>query len=574
MELIAVSIGKARTFQIGGEPVTTAYLKSPVVGPCSIDGNGLDGNETAVHPDPVYAIAEEHYAYWAARLGVSPGQWPHGYFAENLTIRGLCERDLHVGDIVQIGSQLRLVVAGPRIPCFKLAWRMEQPGNFVRDFANSGRTGVYFGVLEPGVVVAGDPVRVLHRESNNPTVYEIAACTRGETSTTAEELERILALPSLSKTSQLLLSGTYYRLVDAPDLDRHWDDWRPFVIDDLVDETDSVRSYLLRPVDAGPLPRFAAGQFVPVRFRTTSGDEFVRPWSLSTYSRRPTVYRISVKREGRRGASEALHASLGRGDIVELRPPTGNFNLDRARVMPVVLLAAGIGITPLLAMLSAHLDRGPSAAPIRLFHGVRSPDAHPFREEIEALASRHSNVRAEFFYSRAGKYEIKAPHRAGRLDAAQLLEALRDLSIEFVGRSICVPWYEADYYLCGPQSFCENIGRALISKGAAPERVRAESFVIDTRPRFGTQLDQAQIVLRKSGRSIMWRSDSGTILEAVRDIGLELPSSCRTGFCHTCACRVIEGTVQYRYAPASAPRTGYALPCCASPGSAVLVLDA
>jgi MOSC domain-containing protein YiiM len=303
MELIAVSVGKARTVEIGGEPVETAYLKSPLEGSCSIGPNGLDGNETAVHPDPVYAIAEEHYAYWADRLGVSPSQWPHGYFAENLTIRGLSERDLHVGDIVQIGSQLRLIVAGPRIPCFKVAWRMERPDSFVRDFASSGNTGVYFGVLEPGTVVAGDSVRVIHRESDNPTVYDIGACTRGETSVTAEELKRILAVPSLSKTSALLLSGAYYRLLDAPDLDRHWAGWRPFVIDDMVDETDSVRSFVLRPVDAGLLPRFAAGQFVPVRFRTTSGEEFVRPWSLSTYSRSPTTYRISVKREDRPGAS-------------------------------------------------------------------------------------------------------------------------------------------------------------------------------------------------------------------------------------------------------------------------------
>jgi hypothetical protein len=70
--------------------------------------------------------------------------------------------------------------------------------------------------------------------------------------TCRRELERILALPSLSKTSALLLSGAYYRLLDAPDLDRHWADWRPFVVDDLVDETDSVRSFVLRPVDAGP----------------------------------------------------------------------------------------------------------------------------------------------------------------------------------------------------------------------------------------------------------------------------------------------------------------------------------
>lgn len=575
MELIAISIGKARAVKIGGEQVETAYLKSPVNGPCLIGANGVDGNETAVHPDPVYAIAEEHYSYWADRLSVEPGQWPYGYFAENLTIRGLSERTLRVGDIVQIGPQLQLIVAGPRIPCFKVAWRMGRPDSFVRDFASSGCTGVYFGVLEPGAVMAGDSVQVLHRASDNPTVYEIGAYTRGERSVTAEELERILALPSLSKTSALLLSGAYYRLLDTPDLDRHWEDWRSFIIEDLVDETESVRSFVLCPADAGPLPRFAAGQFVPARFQTKSGEEFVRPWSLSAYARAPTRYQISVKREDRGGASAALHASLRKGDLIELRPPAGDFNLDRSRVMPVVLIAAGIGITPLIAMLEAHLDRGPLAAPLRLFHCVRTPRAHPFRGKIEALAARHPHVRAEFFYSRAGEREVRAPHHGRRLDAARLLERIGGLSIEFAGKSIPVPWYEVDYYLCGPQSFCEDIGRALISKGAGPERVHTETFVVNARHGFGPQVDQAEIIFRRSGKSMMWcSSEACTILEAARAIGIELPFSCRSGFCQTCACRVIEGTVQYTYAPASMPRASHALLCCARPGSAVLVLDA
>ena len=575
MELIAVSVGKTRTVKIGGEQVETAYLKSPVNRLCSIGANGVDGNETAVHPDPVYAIAEEHYAYWAERLGAEPGHWQPGYFAENLTIRGLSEHALHVGDIVQIGPRLRLIVAGPRIPCFKVAWRMERPNSFVQEFASSGNTGVYFGVLEPGAVKACDSVRVIHRERGNPTVYEIGAYTRGERAVTAEELERIIALPSLSETAALLLSGAYYRLLDAPDLDHHWAEWRPFVIEEMVEETESVRSFVLRPADAGPLPRFAAGQFVPVRFRTKSGQGFIRPWSLSAYARRPTTYRISVKREDRGGASAALHASLGKGDIIELRPPTGDFNLDRTRVMPVVLVGAGIGITPLLAMLEAHLDRGLLAAPIRLFHCVRSPSAHPFRKEIEALDGRHPNVRVEFFYSRASEHEVFVPHHGGRLDAARLLERIRDLSIEFAGKSIPVPWYEVEYYLCGPQSFCEDIGRALISKGAGSERVHTETFVVDARRGFGPEVDQAEIVFRKSGKSMLWHSkESCTILEAAQSIGIELPSSCRIGFCQTCACRVIEGTVQYKFAPAGMPRPSFALLCCASPGSAVLVLDA
>jgi ferredoxin-NADP reductase/MOSC domain-containing protein YiiM len=574
MHLTAINVGKARSVEISGAPVETAYLKSQVHGPCAIGPAGLEGNETAVHPDPVYAIAEEHYSYWAGRLGVPVADWPPGYFAENLTIRGLSERELHVGDILQVGSQVRLIVAGPRIPCFKVAWRMQRPDAFVRDFAASGNTGVYFGVLDAGTVAAGDGVRLVHCEPANPTIYELGALTRGETAVSAHELERILALPSLSKTAALLLSGAYYLLLDAPDAARHWDGWRAFVIETTQDETSGVRSFMLRPADADPLPRFAAGQFLPVRFITKSGREFVRPWSLSAYAREPSTYRISVKREERLGASAALHA-LEAGALVELRPPMGDFTLDRTRVMPVVLAAAGIGITPLIAMLHAHLDRGPAAAPMRLFHCARTPAEQPFRGHLEALAREHANLRAKFFYSRTDAAQIRPPHESGRLTPFRLLDSIRDLAVEFAGKSIPVPWYEVDYYLCGPPSFCEALSRALIAKGAGPERIHVESFVLDARPTFGPQLEETEIIFQKSGKSIAWRSsDPCTLLGAAARLGLELPSSCRAGFCQTCACRVLEGRVQYRHAPLAEPRAAYALACCARPGSAVLVLDA
>ena len=148
--------------------------------PASSTTAGPAGNETAVHPDTVYAIAQEHYAYWAQQLGREGGDWPWGYFAENLTIQGLQERALHVGDELLVGSELRLIVTGPRIPCFKVAWRMQRPQSFVREFAASGRTGVYFAVLHPGTVAPADAVHVIKQQSSNPTVHELGAIVRGE----------------------------------------------------------------------------------------------------------------------------------------------------------------------------------------------------------------------------------------------------------------------------------------------------------------------------------------------------------------------------------------------------------
>src|SRR5690349_9967148 len=144
MQLNGMAVGKTRTIEMRSAQVPTAYLKTTVLGRCYVHEGGLDGNETAVHPDAVYAIASEHYDYWADKLGADRAQWLPGHFAENLTISGLDESVLRIGDVLTVGSDVELVVAGPRIPCFKLAWRMNQADSYIREFGLSGHSGVYF----------------------------------------------------------------------------------------------------------------------------------------------------------------------------------------------------------------------------------------------------------------------------------------------------------------------------------------------------------------------------------------------------------------------------------------------
>ncbi|MBS0418407.1 MAG: MOSC domain-containing protein [Proteobacteria bacterium] len=574
MHLVAVCTGKTRAVEIQGSTVQTAYLKAQVRGPCRIGLAGPEGNETAVHPDTVYAIALEHYDYWTQRLGSHISQSGYGYFAENLTIAGLDEQALHVGDVLLIGSTVRLIVTGPRIPCFKVAWRMQQPQAFVRDFAESGRTGVYFAVLQPGMIEAGDTVEVIHRESANPTVATLGAVARGAVEITTAALARLLALPCLSKTAALLLGGIYYRLLDQPDHTRHWDGWRDFVVLDVKDETDTVKSFELAPADAKPLPRFAAGQYVTLQFADRTGQEFVRPWSLSSYSREPESFRITVKRE--QHASAALHAAIHKGATVKLRPPNGQFKLDRSRVMPVVLVAAGIGVTPLLSMARAHLDRGPGTAPLRLFHCVRNGAAHPLRTEIAELQSSHTGFKARFYYSQPRPEDAQTPHEAGRLTAERLIAAVADLQIEFAGKMIPVPWYEIDMYLCGPTPFLEQMHADLIQRGARPERLKMEYFMPHARPQRGQSgIPQATVRFARSGTQTSWRqSENSTLLQLGGALGLDLPFSCRSGYCGSCQCRIVEGEVRYEYAPLYDAPPAHALLCCARPASPVLILDA
>jgi len=576
MHLVAVCTGKTRVVDIQGSSVRTAYLKTPVRGPCFIGREGPEGNETAVHPDTVYAIASEHYDYWAQRLGSDISEPGYGYFAENLTIAGLDERELHVGDVLRVGPEVQLVVTGPRIPCFKVAWRIQQPPSFVREFAESGRSGVYFAVLTAGRVEAGDTVEIIQEEVTNPTVSTLGEVARGASKITMDALSRVLALPYLSKTVALLLGAIYYRLMDEPDHARRWEGWRTFVVLDVADETDVIKSFELVPADGGPLPRFAAGQFVAIRFHDNAGREFVRPWSLSSYASEPKSFRITVKREDRGGASAALHAAVHKGTTVELRPPTGQFKLDRSRVMPVVLVGAGIGVTPLLSMVRAHLDRGGGAAPVRLLYCVRNGAAHALRAEIAALQDRHALFNAQVYYSQPAPEDDQAPHLKGRLTADKLIEALADLQIEFAGKTIPVPWYEADLYLCGPTSFLEQLQAGLIQRGAQRERLKTERFTThgDREPE-DSAISQAAVRFDRSGTGALWRSiDNQTLLELGRSLGLDLPFSCRSGYCGSCQCRIVQGEARYEYAPLYDVPPGHVLLCCARPAGPDLILDA
>ena len=127
MKLLNFCIGQIQTVQIGNEPVLTAHIKAPVAEPWLITDGGAEGDERAIHPDKIYAYSREGYDYWGNYLGVTPTRWPDGFFGENITLDKLDENELRVGDVLELGDEVRLVVAGARTPCAKLAWRLAHP---------------------------------------------------------------------------------------------------------------------------------------------------------------------------------------------------------------------------------------------------------------------------------------------------------------------------------------------------------------------------------------------------------------------------------------------------------------
>lgn len=204
--VLSINVGQPRTVQYDGAPVRTGIFKDPVKGPVRLTRLGFEGDGQAdrrVHGGPTraaYFYPHEHYAHWEPRLGGGP--LPMGQFGENVTTLGLLESHVHMGDVYVVGAA-RVRIAAPRGPCFKLGIRTGDP-TIVGPFLASGRLGFYVGVLEEGMVEAGDPIILIHRDAPSATFAELIAALFFE-GTPDEVIERVLASPAVTPDQKLRL---------------------------------------------------------------------------------------------------------------------------------------------------------------------------------------------------------------------------------------------------------------------------------------------------------------------------------------------------------------------------------
>jgi len=558
MTLLSVSAGRLHAIQIGSEIVTTGHIKEVQPEPWIITGEGVAGDRRAVHPDTLYAFSREAYRHWGAQLGVDPARWPDGFFGENLTFDTLDERDLRVGDIFSLGEEVRLFVAGARNPCLKLSWRLGQPPSFQTLFAKSRHAGVYFGVEAGGQVRPGDRLERIHHDPAMPSVADVSDFLIDREPPPLEPLERLLAYPRLSGSNRMLLGGKRDAAERAMDLvEGRWPGWRDFTVQEVVDEAEEIRSVHLAPVDGGPLPRAKPGQFVTVEL-DDAGETVRRSWSLSAFAFKPQTYRITVRRQEGRG-SRRLHA-LNPGDRVRLSAPAGDFTLDMGSYRPLVLVAAGIGITPLKAMLDAHLSRQ-DPPPVTLLYAGRTPAALAFREELEALAAARPDVSLTLLYSRADHPGALA----GRITPERVIAALADLSIVVSGHCHRLPWFEAVIHVCGPGTLCEQLKDGLVARGANANHVLFEHFGATVAP---SALAAAAVTFGASGISADWTIERNlSLLELAEAQGIAISNSCRSGTCLTCRSRILSGESTADLGD------GTFLPCIARPKSPQMVVD-
>ncbi|WP_430474574.1 pyridoxamine 5'-phosphate oxidase family protein [Thalassospira lucentensis] len=342
--------------------------------------------------------------------------------------------------------------------------------------------------------------------------------------------------------------------------------WRPFRIARITNENHLIKSFHLEPVDQnGTLP-FRAGQHLPIRVKIGSSDKpVIRTYTLSS-APSDDHYRISVKREG--AVSSHLHDMLGVGDVIEARAPAGDFFLDLNAKRPLVLMAGGIGITPMISMMRQVVYEGlrtRNFRPIWLFYAARTLKDRAFDDEIvELVKAAQGNIRIIRVLGNADGATPRKDYEASGFIDMNLLRAI-------------LPFDDFDFYLCGPPPFMQGIYDGLHGLNIANNRIHAEAFGPASLTRSPDAFDDlpelppasskpVKVEFAQSDRFAVWQPDADkTLLELAEDIGLAPEASCRGGNCGTCRTKITQGRVTYKNRPGAAVGDDEALMCCAIP---------
>ena len=394
----AVSIAIPSWVEIHGRPVHTSIVRDPAPGAVRFVVGGPEGNRTAVHTEDVLAMISENYDYWARELGVARSLWPDAYWGENLTISGLREHQLRIGDRLAIGTSAIFEVTSPRIPCFKLSWRLSQPDSFLSRLTESGLTGFYLRVRSTGEVMAGDSVVLESPYPENITVADLSRLLH-DPSADVERLRHALLTPGLGHQARGMISQRIVHLTDGLRVRRgRWVGWRRFRVTGSIMETPEVRSFILQPADTVPIAEYRAGQFLLIRLRTSDGRLISRPWSLSDYEEGGRSYRLTIRHSPGGQGSHHMHTGIRVGDEIEARSPAGAFVLDRSTIFRVTLISAGIGITPLVSMLKAHATRT-DLTPLAWIHSARNGSAYALRGDVDRVMQAKPTFRSMTLYT-------------------------------------------------------------------------------------------------------------------------------------------------------------------------------
>ena len=572
--LVSLNVGMPQDVAWNGRTVRTGVWKDPVKGRRRVRRLNIDGDgqgDVAGHGGEQRAVLVyqlESYRHWQDFFGLH--DLDLGAFGENFTVDGLSDSEVCIGDRFRVG-QAEFEVTQPRVTCFRVGMRLGQP-QLPALLVSHHRPGFYMRVLTEGEVGPGDEIVPLSQGRHRLTVSAVDALLYlPDPDPTA--LRRAVDLPALSPgwrasfraMLETARSGTRSPggvPIGGPPA---WVGFRRLRVEDAVEESATVSSYYLGAEDAGPLPAATPGQYLTLRVPGAGDPPPVRTYSLSAST--PTAthgsrYRISIKRETAGGVSSYLHDHLGPGDVVEAAAPRGSFVLEDGPG-PVLLISAGIGITPVLAMLHELVEQH-SARAVWWLHTTHDADTYVFAQEAGELIASLPSGQSHVFFT-AGVEPLPSGVKAGRLNA----DAIMQLDVPD----------GAVAYLCGPPPFMHQVTAALTEAGVDPGNIHTERFgardainpgVVGAPVPPAHQPPEplgtgAAITFARTGLTVRWSDRYATLLELAEACDVPTQWSCRTGVCHTCVTAVLSGSTVYTVEPLERPGPDETLLCSCRP---------
>ena len=575
--IISINVGLPRDVEWQGRVAHTAIWKRPVVGRVmarrlNIDGDGqgdLQGHGGEHRAVMVYQI--DSYRYWERYL--QRNDFEYGQFGENLTVDGMADDEVCIGDRYKIGGAV-FEVTQPRVTCYRLGIRMNHP-QMPTLVVSHKRPGFYFRVIEEGEIGAGDEILRVSQDHEKITVAELDALLYlpGHP---RDQLQRSLLIPALSagwkKSLQALTLADEQAgnvgLAPSSAPPPSWPGFRAMRVVSMQPEGKDVRSFVFESEDRSALPTFLPGQhlvfIIPLGENSAAT---LRSYSISGPTGEGT-YRVSIKRAAGAG-SQFFHDRLLTGDRLQVSAPRGDFTLA-SNINPAVFLSAGIGVTPVLSMLHA-LAGTAHEREVWWCYGARNGTEHPFAEEVKGLLARLPNSHSLIAYSKPQEGDVVGRDYdvAGHLT----LSILKELALP----------QSAEFYLCGPAALLESLTTELKSWGIPQSRLHMETFGPGAsltpgiasvpskapHPPTGAAGTGPSVSFTRSGLTVPWDSRFASLLEFAEACDTPVKWSCRVGVCHNCESGLIDGTVAYDPEPLERPAKGNVLICCATPLTAV-----
>ncbi|BBZ41677.1 MOSC and FAD-binding oxidoreductase domain-containing protein [Mycobacterium conspicuum] len=566
--LLSVNVGLPKDVDWRGRTVHTGIWKTPVDGPVMARRLNLDGDgqgDLAGHGGEQRAVMvyqTESYDFWKSYL--SRDDLEPGHFGENFTVTGLADADVCIGDRYRIGDA-EFEVTQPRVTCYRVGLRLNEPA-MPNLLVAHHRPGFYFRVITEGRVRAGDDIVRTRRGRHELSVVDVDALLYLP-DRDIQQLRKAVDIPALSpgwqqSFNELLAAHDTPTAPSAPPVgvEPGWNGFRQLRVSAVHRESDYVLSIWLEADDQAVLPRALPGQYLTLRIPGAGHPTPLRSYSLSG-DPGTAGYRISVKREEHGLVSQWLHAHIQPGSVIEAAAPRGDFYLTDDGPA-VVLISAGIGVTPVLAMLHA-LSAAGSGRDIWWLHTTRNRETQAFATEVTALIDALPHARQRVFYTQTD----------GRMNQ----RAIASLNLPT----------DAVVYLCGPRQFMTDTRDALTSLGFDPARIHSELFgalpainpgVVDAARHApphqppGAPGGGPPITFSRSGLTVNWSEDYFSVLDLAEACDVPTRFACRSGVCHVCVTGVVAGETRYVQTPLEPPEQGTVLICSAAP-TTDLVLD-